>query len=671
MEKETGKGVKPVTEKKPERQKLDRNVVVLTQGPDRVLRLDKERIVLGSVVSADVRLVGDGIAPIHAVIEFSGTTATIYDLASETGVFVNGRKVVTQGMNPGDKIIIGSRELEFRIESALAADRERFWQSEGRKLFVNPAEDFTPLLLESERDVQQIFDFRPTQKQALEVVMSWSEVILDVAHFVQEKAVLIGDRRECHFAIPSVLSSRVHPLVSRLGETYVLNIDPRMKGVIFANGEIQPLSRFGQQVTLARDGFAKISVDDVSFYLSFTAAPPRLRTGKMLERDPLLTKIFVSSMLLTGLIVFSLLSAHVPANIEAEQIPERIATILYQPEKYTQFKRPVPREPVKQVTAEVKPREKQVEPPKPKVTKLDITPKASTQTKPVPKILQGGEQKKANTTVPAKSGGGSKVAQDRAKEGEGARAKGKEGSRGTPKAQAKTQTPQSKAFRPSPEGGAGRGSGNSQVADEGNVDFLKSASGKIENILGNSSARLGKGGEKLMGFGGFNTVGSGGLALSGSGSGGGGTAESLGGLSDKGRGGGRVGTGMGAAGSGTGIVGGQARVVIRSGGPEEAVVMGSIDADAVEAALLAHRDEFRLCYERELNAESPNIAGRVGTSFVIGSTGKVAQAGIASSSLKNSNAEACILSVIRRIQFPVPRGAGVVQVSYPFKFVSR
>ena len=109
-------------------------------------------------------------------------------------------------------------------------------------------------------------------------------------------------------------------------------------------------------------------------------------------------------------------------------------------------------------------------------------------------------------------------------------------------------------------------------------------------------------------------------------------------------------------------------MLIRSGGPEEAVVLGAVDASAIEAALLAHKDEFRLCYEREINAENPNLAGRVGTTFVIGAQGRVTEAGVASTSLNHAPTERCILNVIKRIDFPVPRGGGMVQVSYPFKF---
>jgi TonB family protein len=209
------------------------------------------------------------------------------------------------------------------------------------------------------------------------------------------------------------------------------------------------------------------------------------------------------------------------------------------------------------------------------------------------------------------------------------------------------------------------------VAETGNVDLLKGASNKIQNLLGNVGQNLGKGGSKIAGFGGFNTQGLGGQALSGTGTGGGGSADTLaGGLGKQGVGGGRVGTGLGASGTGNGIVGGKTRVVIARGGPEESVVMGAIDKDAIIAALEAHRDEFRLCYEKEINAESPDLGGTIVPNFVIGPSGRVTQAGIDSATLKNENVQACVIRVIKRIDFPQPRGGGVVQVTYPFKFRS-
>lgn len=670
----------------------DRKVIVISgglSGEVKTARFDKDRIVLGSVVSADVRLVGDGVAPIHAVIELSlgeaGAEATIYDLASETGVFVNGAKVITQMLSSGDHITIGRAKLTFGIENrdeaATLAGHERVRWTEGRSLFLSPDEDFKSLLLEEHAD--PIFDYRPSHKKALEVVMSWHSTVLDIEHFVHERAVTVGATRGSHFGIPPLLSAANYPIITRAGsgssvregEDFVLNLDRQMKGVIFRKGKLMGMSELlessvkgehGYQFPLAQEDFAKITIGEIDFFFSFTAAPPRLKRGRLFDRDVLFYKIFSASIVLTALMLYGLTSMRVVPTLDAEQIPERLATILYAPEKYAH--RPVERPaPPKELDRD-KPRDVKPVPPKPApvpTTKVEIKPNPNLDKKPIPKEMDTGA-KSTTTPKPTKKASSSK-GQGAAKEGQGARHSGTEGTRGKKNAAA-NKSHQDRAKTPSPEGGKGPGSSNSQTQDFGNVDFLKGAQGKIENILSGAGAHLGKGGETLKGLGGFDTRGNGGLALAGNGKGGGGTSDLSQGLSDKGRGMGRVGTGLGAAGHGNGIIGGQARVAIRSGGSEETVVMGSIDADAIDAAIRAHADEFRNCYEREINAEHPALAGRIGTTFVIGSGGRVTEAGVESSTLGNANVERCTIAVIKRIDFPAPRGGGVVQVKYPFKY---
>jgi TonB family protein len=646
----------------------------------RIFRFHKDRIVIGTVISADVRLAGEGVSPIHAVIELGtpgggpGAGATIYDLASDSGVFVNGRRAVTQELSEGDEITIGTSRLKLAFEELRKATERSgaSRESEGRKLFYSPREDLASLILEDEREIQEIFDYRPARRTALEVVLSWRHTILDVEHFVDRSAVTIGNSRSCDFGIPPLLSSSSYPLVSREQGGYRLNLESSMQGVLRQEGALRTLdevrrsgtrSPYGSSVAFGENDFAKVRVGELDFYLSFTAAPPKLRRRKLVERDPLFFRVLGGSLGLTGLMVVALLRAHVPQAIEAEQVPERIAKILYQPEKFSARAKPAVEAP--RVPAQP---QRPVPPP---ITRLDLQPNPQL----VPPVQQPRELEvgKAQADRPATqaSAQASRPGQQEAREGQGARARGKEGARGSKKASDASAPGQKLARRASAQGGEGRGGGASQVSQEGNLDLMKGLGGKIENLLGGTAERLGKSGKKLEGFGGFTTRGAGGLALSGEGSGGGGSAATaLGGLSDRGSGGGRVGTGLGASGTGSGIVGGKARVAIRSGGPEETVVLGSIDADAVEAALLAHKDEFRLCYEREINAENPKLSGRVGTTFVIGSSGRVSQAGIESSSLKNANVERCVVQVIKRIEFPAPRGGGIVQVTYPFKFNS-
>lgn len=634
-----------------------------TPSGTKTYRLHKDRIVLGGIESADIRLEGAGISPIHAVIEL-GDEPTVFDLASRSGVKVNGEKVVTKALKIGDRIAIGTCEFKFEtqelstVESGVPQSRV----ASGRRLYQDPNEDTRALLLVDAANVEDIFDYRPSERPALEVVMSWCGLILDIEHFASEKNVWIGSTQDCDFGIPDVLGSKKHAFATRMGEEYALNVDAKFQGVIHKQGKLVQISGQGQSLSFSRGDFAKLSIGEVDFYLSYTPAPPRLKSQRYSERDPFFFKIASTSLLLSILTLIGLSKMQVNPQIEAEQLPERLVTILYQPEKFARFKVPEPPKPKVEAqkdrpsTPPEPPKKKPPEPPK--KVEVKIEPKKVDLNKPQPKELDLRKPQPKPQKV---------VGQNKSKEGEGARAKGVEGSRGSQKA-APGKDQQQKALRPSPQGGAGSGGSNSQVGKEGNVEMMAGASDKIQNILGAATAKLGSGGSKLQGYGGFDTQGAGGLGATGSGKGGGGKVESLGGLGDKGIGGGRVGTGLGAVGDGSGIVGGRSRIVPRRGGAEEAVVVGSIDTDAIERAILAHKDEFRLCYEREINAENPNLAGRVSTSFVIGASGRVTRAGVVSTTLKNVNTESCVLAVLKRIEFPTPKGGTEVQVNYPFKF---
>ncbi len=647
-------------------------LVKVKQGSEiKNFRIHKERIVVGTVSSADVRLMGDGISPIHAVIELDRETGecTIYDLASDTGVFLNGTNVVTGSITTGDEVTLGRLTLRFFVEDSevikpKASTSAVSPQMEELGDLMQEGDDLRALL-DPSAPVLEIFDYSTTQKRAVEVVMTWSGSILDIAHFTKEKEITVGSdfKANAHFAIPPVLASSRFVIAENLGDECVIHVDPTMRGVVQKQGQVRSIKEMGlSRVSLTRDDFAKVSIGDVDFYFSHTQAPPRLKNHRI-EKDPLLFKLLSTSLILSLAVSFLLKNATVAPTVEAEKVPERLATVLYQPEKYQKLPKWM-REPPP-VAAETPP------PPKPEETKtktqVTLTQKPVDPNKPIPKVMDVGSEKATQKGKKSGKESGAQKAQSMAKEGAGARAKGKEGERGSKNAPASNEK-QKVALRPSAQGGQGKGGGNSEVGDIGNIDALKGATSKIENLLSGSSSQLGKGGSNLQGFGAFTTQGQGGLALANKGTGGGGNADSLGGLADKGKGGGRVGTGLGAAGTGTGFVGGKARVDIRSGGPEETVVMGAIDTDAIMAVLNQHRDEFRLCYEREINAENPDLRGTVGMSFEIGSSGRVTQAGITSTTLKHANTERCVVQVLKRIQFPSPKGGGVVEVRYAIKY---
>src|SRR5688500_14186597 len=58
-------------------------------------KVNKKRLVIGSALSSDIRIQQNAVSNVHAVVEMDEHGAAhIYDMASETGVYVNDKKAL-------------------------------------------------------------------------------------------------------------------------------------------------------------------------------------------------------------------------------------------------------------------------------------------------------------------------------------------------------------------------------------------------------------------------------------------------------------------------------------------------------------------------------------------------------------------------------------------------
>ena len=96
-------------------------------------------------------------------------------------------------------------------------------------------------------------------------------------------------------------------------------------------------------------------------------------------------------------------------------------------------------------------------------------------------------------------------------------------------------------------------------------------------------------------------------------------------------------------------------------------VRGSLGRAEIDAVVKQHLASIRYCYERQL-PRAPDLAGKVSIKFVISKSGAVSRAVIDSSTVNDAELESCLQSRFLRMQFPEPRGGGIVIVSYPFLF---
>ncbi len=155
-----------------------------------------------------------------------------------------------------------------------------------------------------------------------------------------------------------------------------------------------------------------------------------------------------------------------------------------------------------------------------------------------------------------------------------------------------------------------------------------------------------------------------GYGISGVGTGGGGTGW------------GTIGTGKygtighgGGTGSGYGSGSGAGGIRVGSKPPQvrigNATSTGALDKNIIRRYMRRELPRIRHCYEKELLVK-PKLRGIVTVSFVIAASGAVEQAAAKGMSPVVSS---CVAAAIKRIQFPKPKGGGIVTVSYPFNFV--
>lgn len=137
----------------------------------------------------------------------------------------------------------------------------------------------------------------------------------------------------------------------------------------------------------------------------------------------------------------------------------------------------------------------------------------------------------------------------------------------------------------------------------------------------------------------------------------------------------REGEGIGDVGTGRhrgdAASGGEFQRTKPGGGPSdiagEPILLGTMKRELVDRVVREHLREIRYCYQRQLQRQ-PGLSGKVTVRFVIARDGSVSSATTKSSTLGSAAAETCIHGRFLRMQFPEPKGGGIVIVTYPFVF---
>lgn len=99
------------------------------------------------------------------------------------------------------------------------------------------------------------------------------------------------------------------------------------------------------------------------------------------------------------------------------------------------------------------------------------------------------------------------------------------------------------------------------------------------------------------------------------------------------------------------------------------VIRGSMDPELLRKILREYIPQFRHCYQKELTHHSEKINGIIELNFTINQNGKSIKHDIRMKDAKFSNEGVnCMVNVLNIIDFPKPKGGGIVDVKQPLNF---
>lgn len=292
---------------------------------ERNIKVDDQRMLIGSLLSNEVVLQGQGVEPIHAMLEVNDQgERVLVDLGSEKGVTINGKKIeVESTLVEGDVIGVGDIDLHFRSVSVMptavvdhqavsgmggtlpspppftgdshASTRPpQMVPPAGAGALTQPsspnreaaavdgdldaAGDDSEQRADTRRE-SQLFSPRKARPRGdiLEVVSYWGNTILDVELFAPSmkgfETCTIGDPSKAHMLAGGKAEVAKHVFAEPRSDGFKLRLLDGMKARIRRSGEVIE-KRGPKDIRLGMKDIAHITYDAVHYFVLYVKPPP-------------------------------------------------------------------------------------------------------------------------------------------------------------------------------------------------------------------------------------------------------------------------------------------------------------------------------------------------------------------------------------------------------------
>ncbi|MDC0253954.1 AgmX/PglI C-terminal domain-containing protein [Bacteriovoracales bacterium] len=646
--------------------------------------IKKTRVVIGSTESCDIIIPFPEVSPIHSIIEIKDGKFKVFDMNSEGGTFLNGVKILSEEFKLGDKFSFSSFDFIFKKyekidlppildmvdpvkdfledppEFELKDDKieedvkekkspkplslkKRFIKKEIKKVKFPLDKDskasYSEYIFEDADNLLPIFKYKKN-KMAIEVSVLHRNEILSITYFDSSirKQFLIGKsgNKKNEIEFPVLNKNDKHCLVQKKrGKTYI----NRIPGFDFFHLSDEKTGKVpNESVHLESSDIVRLYKGEIQVFLRFSDSPPKVDPAPFFSKDNELKKFSFLVFFLLFIFFIGIGNVEFNREIKEEKLPKLVATILYRPKPKPVEKKVIHKVGSKEIKkTEKSPIVKKDKKLKSEVKKVELKKESNNQVtkKKVKKVISAkplkikkGKASKKNKVIKkvkivAPSPQKKKIVKFK---------KSSSKSRKTRKSPGRIKVYDATKFNFD-------STVSKMLAKGGSTRVAKVKKNKLSGI-GFSGIKSGGQGEKVKGVHLSDDVGD----LEGSNDGALDTGKGLEGLSNK-------------------------KGISLSSFPSKTVILGNYDPSLIRKILVDNMPQFKHCYQRILDSKSRLFNGIIWFRFKIGASGRVLNAGISKQESKvPSQVKKCVLNVLRGIQFPPPKGGGIVEVNQPLNF---
>lgn len=680
-----------------------------------VKQFDLDQIVIGHQADVQLDLSGDGVSPIHCLIELRDNGYYICDLGSQTGTFKNGQAVLDDVLSSGDELGVGPYKIVFYVgvpkpkAAPVAAGEEKTLitpplpvpaaptlsetvvtkipsakppaevVSSSPKAAPRPSPAVKPASTKPEirsgasrpesyrkkkseptfappSHVGDLKDsLKPGKGNTIEVIVAWKERIIQTYHFRQRGVFRLGPTDRDAVRVTSDVVPRNWSLLE-ISNAVKVNVSDAMEFELVTSTQgrksLEECVTSGKAQRGGAGTVVRLDQNEmVCLSLGGGVINLYIRYAPQSPVVAMLPSLGLTGSELSGLIMSLVLTGLLAFYISATTPKD----LMEKPQE--EILRTA------QVVFNNPPPKPPEPPPPPPPPPPEPPPPPKTPPPPPP-------------PVKAKVADEKKEAQKKGAPTDKPASKAQTAGRASEVAPIPNSQNRPKKFTSTKQGaavklGATEGSNAQSAKDVSKIGLFSAFGGggvrsKLDQAYSGAGEVLGQA-DKATGASGMKENRAGddlGSKFKDTGAGGKGTAtQGIAGIGTKGRG-----SGQSAYGSLDGL-GAKSSVAIEAGG-EDADFVGTIDKEAVRRRVKHYLNEIRGCFSRELNklSKGDRLEGKVVVTWEIIAQGAARNVRIKSSTLGNSNVENCIKERLASWSFPEPPKGMTAEVSYPFLF---